>query len=324
MTFNLRRMLAALATGAALAATLPAQAAYVLSEFSRPGAATTSLWDINNSGVMVGFSATGISATDYSTGFIYDGSTFTTLSGPTGALSTAALGISDTGVVVGSYANSVGLQSGFIYSGGNYTTFVVAGATDTFLRGISPDGRYISGYYSTDTVGGIGFVWDSLTGALTIVSAPASQFTIAQGVNNAGVVVGSDVLSGLPTTQPGFGYDVVTGTRTDLQIAGATRTAIRAIDDAGVLAGFFIDAGGTHGFVGSIASFEQIDFAGASFTAVEGINNAGVLVGTYDINGVTHAFIARQVPEPATLLLVMAALAALGLTRRGAHAVGRE
>jgi uncharacterized membrane protein len=282
----------------------PAQADHVLTEFTRPGAAATWLWDVNNHGHMVGYSLPGTAPTDFPVGFVYDGSTFTTISGPAGAISSTALGISDGGTIVGSFIATytidgdgnliAGPSHGYIYSGGSYTTFDVAGAVDTFLRGISPDGRYISGYYTTAT--GTGFVFDTLAGTFTTVSQPASLFTIAQGINAAGILVGSDIVAGSPTTRPGFTFDIATATRTDYFLAGAIRTAFRSIDDAGTLAGWFLDPGSLmHGFVGAPGSYEQIDFPGADGTAIEGSNNAGVLVGNSDIGGVSHAFVASPV-----------------------------
>lgn len=313
---------------------MPARADYVLTELTKPGAASMGLFDINNNGVMVGYSAAGVGPTDYSQALIYDGANFTTLSGPAGSISSAALGISDGGTVVGNYYSSAvvdggtgevvfGPSSGFLYSGGSYTTLTIAGANDTFLRGISADGRYVSGYYSTDAAAGIGFVYDTLAGTLATLSAPNSLQTIAQGINSAGIVVGSDILRGdptttppTPTTRPAFTYDIATGTRTDQSIAGANRTAFRDIDDAGTITGWFRDPsnpdgtpGPTHAFIGSVADFEQLDFAGAFNTFGEGSNNAGIVVGSFFYSAddpVSHAFVATPVADPATLLQQLA------------------
>lgn len=322
----IRGLLLAVASAATLLATGAAHAAYLLTEVVRPGASSTALWDVNNSGQMVGYST---GPGEYASAFIYDGSTFTSLGGPSGSISSAALGISDGGIVVGSYSSStttdaegnvlLGPSAGFIYASGSYTTLTVAGATETVLRGISPDGRYVTGYYGTDTAAGVGFVYDLLTSAFATMSRPESLFTIAQGVTNAGIVVGSDILAGSPLTRPGFFYDVATGTRTDASIAGASRTALRSLADDGTLAGWFIDGSGQqHGFVGSLTDFEQIDFAGAMSTYVEGSNNAGTLVGGFITeDGRNGAFIAtQQVPEPGSAALLALGLFALAWSRQ--------
>ena len=320
MRFDYALRTAAAVIALAAGPALPAHATYLITEFARPGAASTSLFDVNNSGVMVGYS---FASTDsLPIGFAYDGSTFTSLTGPAGAVGANALGISDGGTVVGVYYTSMeGPANAFVYSAGSYTTFSIAGATDTRLRAISPDGRYISGYYSTAAALGVGFVYDLLSETLSIVSTPDSLLTIAQGINSSYTLVGSDIMAGSPITRPGFTYDIASGVRTDASIVGARRTALRAIDDAGVLAGWFTDAGGsTHGFVGSTASYEQIDVPGAIATYAEGSNNAGVIVGNFDLDGsgFFSAFVARPVavPEPGTLGLLALGLLGGGLTRR--------
>jgi hypothetical protein len=141
------------------------------------------------------------------------------------------------------------------------------------------------------------------------------------GINSSGILVGSDIIAGAPTTRPGFTYDIATGTRTDVAIAGASRTALRAIDDSGNVAGWFTDGGGAiHGFVGSVSAYDQIDVAGATSTFVEGSNNGGTLVGNFLTASGGGAFIVNRVPEPGTLALMTVALLALGATRRTARA----
>lgn len=291
---------------AAAAVTPVAHAQYTLTEFVVPDAASTTLFDVNNSGTLVGYS---ISPSGYASGFIYEGDTLTPLEGPVGSISSHAVGISDDGVVVGNYSTGFEVSLGFIYVGGSYASFSVAGADGTWLRGISPDGRYISGYYYSSAFGTYpGFVYDIVAGSLAQVSRPDSLQTIPQGINSNGLMVGSDtvLLGTFSYDRPGFTYDIATATRTDLSIAGAFKTAFRSIDDAGTLAGWFIDADRrVHGFVGSVASFEQIDFPGADETYVEGSNNAGVLVGGFLAGEVYGAFVAT----PATVFSLLEDLA---------------
>jgi uncharacterized membrane protein len=326
-----RLAMVTLALSATVLSAGAAQAAYQLTEITRPGATAMALWDINNAGVMVGYSVAGTAPTDYAQGFVFDGTGFSSLAGPAGALSSNATGISDGGRVVGSFFASAGIDpatgdvilgpnSGFIFEGGVYTVFNVPGAVDTALRGISPNGRYLTGYYGTDTVAGVGFVYDTVSGTLTNLSVANSQFTIPQGVRDDGTVVGGDIISGPPTTRPGFVYDPATGARTDQNVPGAFRTAIRAIADDGFQSGWYYGSDIVqHGFAGSVSGFEQIDFAGADSTYIEGNNNARWLVGGFLVGDTTHAFLATPIPEPGTAALLALGLvvAALALRKRG-------
>jgi uncharacterized membrane protein len=311
---------------AALAASATAAHAtsYSYATFSRPDTLITNLWDVNNSGQMVGYSVA--TSTSDAQGFMYSGGSFTAITGPAGAISSAALGVSDSGVVVGSYFDSksidgdgnvvFGPQRAFIFNGSSYSTFEVAGATFTEARGISSDGRYIAGYYGNDTVTGQGFVLDTTTNSFAFVGAGGlDSFTIMQGVNNSHVAVGSD-LDFVTGSRPGIIYDIGTATRTDVLLPGTVRTAFRAIDDFGVMAGWYSSGSGTHGFTGYPGALQTIDAPGANSTLVEGSNNAGILVGTYSIGDQFYSFVATPVPEPETWALMLGGIALLALRRR--------
>ena len=287
-------MLAALGSPTAQAAD------YNISTYSRPGTLNTSFWGINNSGQIAGSTYDG---TAFS-GFVYSSGTFTSLAGPTGSVENQALGISDGGVVVGSYfTGPTDPELGFIYESGSYTSFNVLGATSTTLRGISPDGRYLSGTFDEASSSLNGFLFDRTNGALVRFGAG----TIVQGMNSHGVLVGSFFM-GLRTP---FTYDITTGIRTDY---GPENDRYRDINDDGLIAGF---RAGT-ALVGRPGSFQNLAVAGAISTFAEGINNAGWVVGGYtDATGmVDNAFIARPVPEPGSWALLLGGLAAVGVSTR--------
>jgi len=317
MMSRLSQMLAAIALAAGMSA---AQASpYTITLMDLAGGTDSAGWDINNSGVFVG-SAT---VAGQGVGYLVSGGVTTTLSGPAGAFGAGALGISDTGVVVGNYYTAVdgSSNSGFILVGGSYTTVTLAGATDTFVRGISPNGRYLAGYAQMSDGTFSSFVYDRNTSSFTTI-VNSTALTIAQGVTNAGLVVGNRrvIPAGgpFPAGRFSFTYDIGTGTLTDFSIPGGD-IRYRGINESGLIDGFFIDVAGgaTHGFVGSAASFDVFDVAGASSTVLEGINNAGWLAGQYtDANGAVHAFLAQPVSEPATLALVVVALGGLAFKRR--------
>ncbi len=305
---------------------------YRITTMDLPGGAAALGWDINNSGVFVGSGASG----GVAVGYVVDASGAPTiLSGPSGSMGTSAFGISDGGTVVGRYVYPDPISgaltlSGFIYGaggGGSYETLNYAGSAYTELRGISPNGKYVTGFALMPSGEARTFVFDRI--ALRFIDILVdSVLNIAQGVTDAGLVVG-DRMSSSSGRSVGFTYDIRTGTLTDFAIPGASDVVFRGINASGQIDGYlFDDAGQEHGFVVGVASAELFDVPGSVFTMLEGINDAGWLAGTYiDAAGLTHAFLATPVSEvsapPAMWLLSIAAAGALGTTRRRLRPVRR-
>ena len=310
-----------LAVAAAHAAPQPTQ--YSFTPVSVPGFEGSALFGINNAGQTVGY--------------VYDGNgpsraivgtpgAYNLLTGPSGAIGAWGMGISEGGEVVGSYYSTEvvdpetgelvpGPAQGFILSGGEHT-IVGSAASDTYLRAISPNGRYVTGY--TVTAEGLqGFVLDRSTSATTVIGTGTSVL-IPQGVTDNGLVVGSDRILGAGAAgRVGFTFDVHTGVRQDYAHPGVLRTAFRDINAHGTIAGWATTADGIVGLLGTPGSFITIAYPGAVNTWLEGLNDQGWLVGGYDLgDGVFHAFVARPVPEPATWGLMAGGLVLLLAARR--------
>lgn len=291
------------------------QAAYTVSDFILPGAVTTSVWGVNNSGVIAGRAGDGTSAW----GFIYDGNSALRLDGPPGGTDGGGvIGLSDTGLAIGSWALGEVRAGPYLYSAGVYsmTDFAIAGASATFFRGISPNGHYLSGYYTKAGGGAGGFVYDLNSMSLLALIDPGASTLIAHGVNNAGQVVGNYTVTG-----PGafccsaFVYDTVSGVRTDFRFSGVSTLAPRGINAAGQMAGFLrLDSSPTidRPWVGDANGYQLID-VGNRRAVAEGINDLGQVVGFYNDGAVsqTPGFIATPVPEPAAAGMLLAGLAGL-------------
>ena len=135
---------------------------------------------INDTGQIVGYAGSG---------FVYDGSTYRTLSVP-GALNTDARSINNAGEIVGLYTDSSGRSHGFHFDRqGVLTTIDVPGSRDTFVYGINNLGTIIGSFL--DSFGNEhGFVDN--TGVFTTLDAPGAggrRSTIARSVNDLGQIV---------------------------------------------------------------------------------------------------------------------------------------
>ena len=111
---------------------------------------------------------------------------YTTFDVP-GATDTFALGINDSGLIVGFYYDAAG-GHGFLLQQGTYTTLDVPGASRTYGSGINDAGQIV-GFYLDAAFTYHGFLLDQ--GSYTTLDAPGSGSTFAQGINASGQIVGS-------------------------------------------------------------------------------------------------------------------------------------
>lgn len=186
---------------------------------------------------------------------------------PTGATSSVAFGINDTGVIVGQDVVTAGSASGFVDVNGVFTTVDAAPtATMTTLQGINNNGLAI-GFYSTDGVHQHGFIYDTIAQKTTLIGDPSTSRTkngalvLTQflGINDSNQAAGYyQTTNG---SQYGFIYNINSKSYTFLDepqavpVAGVQVTQITGIDDASDLAGFYVDSARVqHGFVAALTT----------------------------------------------------------------------
>ena len=217
-----------------------------------------------------------------------------------------ASGINDVGQIVGSFQHSSGTTHSFLYNpnGGTYTS-VDAVAPDTEALGINDAGQIVGDY--RDNTGAIhGFLL--INGLHATIDDPLANplslgpnaFTIASGINNAGLVVGSFGILG--TANHGFLYNPNGGTFTTLDdpLAGARGTVAYGINDAGEIVGSYYDASNrAHGFLYSGGTYITLDDPSAiGDTRAFSINDAGETVGSYFVGSGAHGFLLTITPDP--------------------------
>lgn len=220
----------------------------------------------------------------------------------------------------------------------SYTTIDFPGATLTGVIDINNTGKIVGLYKDASggpppwsglpTSGWHGFLHDGTT--YTSIDYPGALWTIANGINNAGIIVGVymdsngnghgflyDGTSYSTFDRPGFswsgifdinnvgnivgwtsdasgqhGYLYDGTTFTTIDYPGAISTGTYRINDTGNIVGWYVDASGNnHGFLYDGATYTTIEPPGSTFTHAYGINNAGDIVGSYeDITG-GHGFL---------------------------------
>ena len=182
-----------------------------------------------------------------------------------------AFGINDNGVIVGQYADSgTGTTPGFVDVNGAYTTLnpvaPVGGALAVNAQSINNNGL-VTGFYATNgnATDQHGFLFDTKTSAYTLLPDPSTAKTangnlaLTQflGINDAGEAVGYYQTKDTGS-QFGFLFNTATDAYTFLDdplaapFNGTQITQITGINDAGTIAGFYVDAtGAQRGFVGA-------------------------------------------------------------------------
>lgn len=293
-----------------------AQAQYTFTTFTLPGADGMQGWGIN-SALRVPGNAYGGTAPPDSLVYDFATGTLTPIPSAGGGLSSTALGINNAGQLVGSYTDGTGVK-GYVLTGTFYDTFSYPGSIRTFGRALNNTGL-VTGYAETGSAPmvSVGFIYQPASFTFTAIAPTGSTFTIAQGVNDAGVVVGSSIMP--PGTvyagSPGGAYGWVrqtSGTLTFFRVNGLPSRA-RGINSAGDIVGWVNDTTGAilsfkvnvPGLLPyediSVAASDYITAPGAFQTIAEGINDAGYISGSvYDAAGISQGFIAAP---PATKVL---------------------
>ncbi len=277
----------------------PAQAAYTYTYIDYPGQPAnlkfTDVRGINNNGLIVGYAFIPGSSAG---AFIYAGGGFSPLPPAPGFIHNSAGAINDNSLIVGS-AGPAGATSevGYIFSPNGYTFFSHPNDTYTYGRGVNNAGL-VTGYGLTAQKLAVGFIYNPATQAFTDILPPFGGLIVAQGINQAGQVVGS--APGSTGQQNGFLRDAGTGAMHWFQVNGQP-TSARGINDSGLIAGYTTAADGfSHPFVGDASGYQVLDLPPGSQGAFgEALNNNGQISGVYyDADFSSRGFIASPAVMP--------------------------
>lgn len=212
--------------------------------------------------------------------------------------STSAIGVTDKGVLVGSFTGTDGHSHGFVGPNGEYTQFDV-GTNGTQPRAINNAG-FITGLSNSDDVNPVsdGVMFEG-TPSLTftpITMAGAQMFGIPQGINDDGLFVGGyHPASGAPSQVNGF-YGLNSQYAQELTLPFPTiQIRARGINKKGTVVGLFFGPDGvSHGFIVNNNAVTVVTYPDptATGTNLEGINAKGDMTGSWsDVNGFSHSFL---------------------------------
>jgi probable HAF family extracellular repeat protein len=228
-----------------------------------PGAATTVVNGVNNSGVMVG---TALVPGEH--GFAIVGSNVITIDVPR-AIGTECIAINSAGAIVGTYKTSRLENRGFLYQNGKFTD-IGPGTGFAKATGINDNGEIV-GYYGAGDAQG--FLWDGHV--YTTIDVLGAYFTRAEGINNLGQVT----LQWDDST--GEHSSIFDGTTyTGIDVSGAEYTEASAINNFGDVVATWGDANGVrHGAIYHAGQYHSFQMPGGTNTSAFGINDQDVVVG---------------------------------------------
>jgi probable HAF family extracellular repeat protein len=199
-----------------------------------------------------------------------------------GAASTFAVGVSDSGQIVGSYSSKAGVTNGYSEIDGKFKTIDDPSADPHFEYlgaglGINDLGTIV-GIYINAADHYEGFL-DS-AGHFTTISYPGADNTFAEDINNGGTIVGWFYdKNGVP-----HGFILSSGKFTEVNHPGAGTgnnqgTGLNGIADNGTATGWYVTSHGVeHGFLFRSGSFTAVDMPGAADSAASCISRSGQLV----------------------------------------------
>ena len=222
---------------------------------------------INDTGLVVG------SSNNLAT--LWNGANATTLSNT----SSIARSINNSGQVAGSIGNQAILWNG--------TTPTVLGSlsgiTNSYAMGINNSGQIV-GYGWGSTGQAVGNLWNGTT-----PTSLSGTSTYVYGINNSGQVAGS------------IGNQAALWNGTTSTIIGSPGSAALAINDSGLTAGYistysWTAGSGQQATLWNGTTSTVLAGLGGIFTSAQGMNNSGLIVGVgRTINNINHGIMWSQV-----------------------------
>lgn len=283
---------------------------------------------INNNGVVVGSAYlsgnTASHATSWAAGVA-------TNLGTLGGSNSQAFGVSDSGIVVG-YSAVLGNTANHaaLWEGGTVTDLGTLGGSFSTAHDINSS-RQVVGASFTSSGANRATLWDS--SGVRDLGTLGGNYSYAYAINDAGLVVGNSTTSaaGSPTHAVLWNGQ----TKTDLGTLGGNFSSAQAVNNAGIVVGYsrLADNATFHATLWDQSGIVDLNTlldsatvsAGWVLNSAWGVNDNGWVIGQASntkLGLANRAFllssddVVGQVSEPQGVALALAALVALGLSRK--------
>ena len=244
---------------------------YIATDLGTLGGSSAAAQGVNSSGLVVGGSFT--SGAEFHA-FSDSGGVMTDI-GPSNTTS-AATAVNNSGLIVGYSGNSA-----FSDIGGVMTNLgTLPGATYSVANAVNSSGLIV-GYSGSRAFSDIG-------GVMTDLGAFGGTFAEAEGLNDAGEIVG--IYTTLGGEDHAFSYDG--GVFTDLGTFGGSSSQAVGVNDSGLIVGDYYTPLGNRAFSEIGGVMTNLGTLGGQSDA-HAVNNLGQVVGTSDVvagYGIYNAF----------------------------------
>jgi probable HAF family extracellular repeat protein len=291
------------------------------------GGRTTSAWGINDSGQIVGTSATASGAQH---AFLYSDSTLTDL-GTFGGTESGACDINSSGQVVGYSLPHTGPASAVLYSDSTVTYLgTLEGSWWSAARAINDSGQ-IAGEFGTVSAAQHGFLYSDSTMIDLGTLVGGGDLVYTTDINSSGQVIGFAATTHSASIR--YHAFLYSGSMmTDLGTLGGTESFALGINDNGQVVGrasvgdhydtrhAFLYSGSTMTDLNSLIAPDS----GLVLESANAINACGQIAGLGSRNGVLHAVLLTPVPEPGAWAMTLGGLVffnllAVLIRRRSTH-----